>query len=44
MVEKLPINLPGGWSKKKKIAVGWKIVKHFVRKALKLGILPPTIV
>jgi hypothetical protein len=43
MIEKLPIDLEPGWSKKRKIAVGWKVVKHFVKKALKLGIHPPSI-
>lgn len=32
------------WSQKKKIAIGWKVVKHLVKKALKLGIIPPAIV
>jgi hypothetical protein len=44
MIEKLPFKLDSSWSKKKKIAVGWKIVKHFIRKGLKLGIVPPTLV
>lgn len=43
MVEKLPIEIDPAWSKKRKIAVGWKVVKHFVKKAMKLGIAPPTI-
>lgn len=43
MVEKLPIEIDPAWSKKRKIAVGWKVVKHFVKKAMKLGIPPPSI-
>ena len=44
MVEKLPFKLEPSWSKKKKIAVGWKIVKYFVKKGLKMGIVPPTLI
>ena len=43
MVEKLPIELDPNWSRKRRIAVGWKVVKHFVKKAMKLGIPPPAI-
>lgn len=43
MVEKLPIELDPAWSRKRRIAVGWKVVKHFVKKAMKLGIPPPAI-
>jgi len=44
MVEKLPIELEEQWSRKKKIAVGWKVVKHLLKKALKLGIQLPSII
>lgn len=43
MVEKLPVDLEEGWSDKRKIAVGWKVVKHLVKKAFRLGIHPPAI-
>jgi hypothetical protein len=43
MVEKLPVDLEESWSKKRKIAVGWKVVKYLVKKAFKLGIHPPAI-
>jgi len=39
----LPINIDVTWPEKKKIAVGWKAVKYYVKKALKLGIPPPSI-
>jgi hypothetical protein len=41
MVDKLPVEVDDGWSQKKKIAVGWKITKYLVKKALKMGIVPP---
>jgi len=44
MVQKLPVQLSVKWSEKKKIAVGWKVVKHLIKKALKLGIQLPSIV
>jgi hypothetical protein len=43
MVEKLPVDIEEEWSSKRKIAVGWKVVKHLVKKAFKLGIHPPAI-
>ena len=44
MAYKLPLKVKPEWSAKKVIAMGWKVVKHLVKKALKLGIPPPTIV
>lgn len=44
MLQKLPIQLEEKWTRKKKIAVGWKLVKHLIKKALKLGIQLPNIV
>lgn len=44
MIEKLPIPLENQWNDKKKIAIGWKVIKHLVKKALKLGIALPTVI
>lgn len=44
MVEKLPIKSVEEWDQKKRIAIGWKVVKYLVKKALKIGINPPSIV
>jgi hypothetical protein len=44
MIHKLPLKLENHWSDKKKIAIGWKVVKHLVKKALKLGVQLPTVV
>lgn len=44
MIHKLPLKLESHWSDKKKIAIGWKMVKHLVKKALKLGVQLPTVV
>jgi hypothetical protein len=44
MVGKLPVELRAEWSRKKKIAVGWRVVKHLLKKALKLGIQLPVVI
>ena len=44
MLAKIPFDLDPTWTDKKKIAVGWKVVKYLVKKALKLGLHPPKIV
>lgn len=44
MIEKLPVDIDPAWSEKKRIAIGWKILKNMVLKALKHGIQLPTIV
>jgi hypothetical protein len=43
MLQKLPLEFGPDWSDKKKIAIGWKVVKHLVKKALKLGLQPPKV-
>jgi len=44
MLEKIPVAFDPSWSDKRKIAVGWRVVKYLVKKSLKLGLQPPKIV
>lgn len=44
MLAKIHAEISPDWSLKKQIAVGWKVVKCLVKKALKLGVQPPQVV
>ena len=43
MLIKINVEIDPQWSDKKKIAIGWKVVKLLVKKALKLGLQIPKI-
>jgi hypothetical protein len=43
MLSKISKDIDPEWSSKKKIQVGWKIVKYVVQKAFVSGIKPPRV-
>lgn len=43
MLDKISQDFDKAWSEKKKIQVGWKIVKNIVDKAINSGIKPPRV-
>lgn len=43
MLDKITTGIDLKWTSKKKIQVGWKVVKNLVHKALSAGIRPPRV-
>lgn len=43
MLDKITTGIDLKWTNKKKIQVGWKVVKNLIHKALLAGIKPPRV-